>query len=501
MTEQSEAKRPDNSAVAERARQSYFLAALTTAALAVFSLFQDTTQLERALEDVRILQTIESRWDGDYLPDRARDKLNNAMAVSGKTALAGMYEFQGVVEFGQEKCFLTDLDFEEEGEYFIHASAPALAQVEAFGNDSVIGWRGVALDLIDQPRSLSDYRQLWNGLVLINAASVVVDVAPQPLAGVRFMGTSYLVEDDGTWSGSYSRRDGVNSTGFIEAANADRIPDPSQLKGFASFPSIKLIEQVLSDYSDQFRDSLSVETGGETYFLATGRCLSKAIVVGSGEDYFFPEMPITTITELETEFFRTFHMLGLETVQFDPIDELLRVSFGENVPNLARTSFEGAFPSLHNEFQSIASLSLSEIENEITRRLENTGGNIEVVGLSFPASALRAVGIAIILTVQLYFYLHLSALVRRIETNDEAFDVPWIALYNDPVSVWIFRLLAGILPIGTVIVLTLTNSVFSFATPAQFFSMIVNAMGLIGVILVGVAVLIRHRSLTSRRHE
>ncbi len=97
-----------------------------------------------------------------------------------------------------------------------------------------------------------------------------------------------------------------------------------------------------------------------------------------------------------------------------------------------RGSFESSFPEIQ---KFLADLNYKgQIEYELLNTLfliesKRSGHPLEIAGLKIERVNLHLWGIAVVLAIQLYFYLHLKEFTTRSEIGDEALSVAWIGFY------------------------------------------------------------------------
>ena len=105
---------PDNTELAKQARQTSFLAVFTTAAIALFSIFQNTSQLEQAQSELNILKNLSSNIELEFLHRKARD-LISATSFDELPMRGDYIDFQRTVNFGEDVCVRPDIVFSRDG--------------------------------------------------------------------------------------------------------------------------------------------------------------------------------------------------------------------------------------------------------------------------------------------------------------------------------------------------------------------------------------------------
>jgi len=95
------------------------------------------------------------------------------------------------------------------------------------------------------------------------------------------------------------------------------------------------------------------------------------------------------------------------------------------------TPFEENFRDLNDLTEYIQGSSLANLRRQLTAEAERTGEDFEVLGLKISARVVTGVGAWLLFGIQLYFFLHLSALLnRKPPREDKVWTVPWIGLYS-----------------------------------------------------------------------
>jgi hypothetical protein len=85
--------------------------------------------------------------------------------------------------------------------------------------------------------------------------------------------------------------------------------------------------------------------------------------------------------------------------------------------------FGAAFPELNPESSEIATLEIDDAVHRIESQAASAERNLSLLGFSIPLAQLSRWGALGLLSVQLYFWLHLHELVNRIEPNAEGWNV------------------------------------------------------------------------------
>ena len=90
-------------------------------------------------------------------------------------------------------------------------------------------------------------------------------------------------------------------------------------------------------------------------------------------------------------------------------------------------SFETTFPSLANATKDLKSLKIDDLEKVLNVQRNESGESVKIFGLELSDASLRQWGIVIVVSIQIYFWLHLSNFYGALHeaTTNERF--PWIA--------------------------------------------------------------------------
>ena len=104
------------------------------------------------------------------------------------------------------------------------------------------------------------------------------------------------------------------------------------------------------------------------------------------------------------------------------------------------TEFGDYFPTVQKHFDEVADLplddafsrleSIAEQARETTLAQLDTEPPIRLFGLEIPRTDVLAYGSVLVILVQLYFFLHVSALARSIVATPPDLLAPWIGLYD-----------------------------------------------------------------------
>ena len=122
-----------------------------------------------------------------------------------------------------------------------------------------------------------------------------------------------------------------------------------------------------------------------------------------------------------------------------------------------RDSFETAFSDLSTEAAGLESVDFVDVRNWLQQREISEGQAVTIFSVQIPAAILRISGIALIVVMQIYVFVHLCEVRRRLELSqpgDPGSFEPWIALYDTKLSRGVTRL-TFMVPAAASVVVTL----------------------------------------------
>jgi hypothetical protein len=93
-------------------------------------------------------------------------------------------------------------------------------------------------------------------------------------------------------------------------------------------------------------------------------------------------------------------------------------------------SFYAAFPELESIPEEFNDIPLDKAISRIADLQPKQEQEVEIVGLRIPVVELARWGTLLLLSVQLYFWLHLHELHSKLEPTSPGRDVPWIGIYT-----------------------------------------------------------------------
>jgi len=116
--------------------------------------------------------------------------------------------------------------------------------------------------------------------------------------------------------------------------------------------------------------------------------------------------------------------------------------------------FSEAFSELKGEADGYMTLAIDELINHLKLRLKNESGQITLAGTPVKKDAIRTWGLLILVSIQLYFLLHLAAFNR---TYNRVAPFPWVGLYRGKLPQTIFFFSSILFPPATAIAITIID--------------------------------------------
>jgi hypothetical protein len=110
--------------------------------------------------------------------------------------------------------------------------------------------------------------------------------------------------------------------------------------------------------------------------------------------------------------------------------------------------FATAFPELNSSATGVMTLDINDALHRIEAEAVSSQRDVSILGFSLALSELSKWGGIVLLSVQLYFWLHLHELASRIEPNAEGWDVAWIGLYSTRLSFVTALITCSLLPVA-----------------------------------------------------
>jgi hypothetical protein len=119
-------------------------------------------------------------------------------------------------------------------------------------------------------------------------------------------------------------------------------------------------------------------------------------------------------------------------------------------------SFAHAFPELNAEASDFNTITLAGTEARVQLQATTASNSISLLGLTIPLIQLTRWGPLVLVATQLYFWLHLHELVRKIEPDADGWDVAWIGIYRTLPAFIVALFSACVLPAVAAICLGVT---------------------------------------------
>jgi len=116
------------------------------------------------------------------------------------------------------------------------------------------------------------------------------------------------------------------------------------------------------------------------------------------------------------------------------------------------SSFNRAFPELVSITKYSRDMSISALFPMLGDEAKRTRRNTTIIGIELPQKAVRQLGIAILVSVLVYYILHFQYFLSLLDSN-KVVSAPWIGLYNNKLSKIVFIATLCLLPITTVLTL------------------------------------------------
>lgn len=138
--------------------------------------------------------------------------------------------------------------------------------------------------------------------------------------------------------------------------------------------------------------------------------------------------------------------------------DINRAALQKVFPNWGVGSFDESFPELSKVIGSFYEVSIEEIKDRLSQETGKGEESFEVFGLKLPVGQLTTWGTLILLSLQLYFYLHLSELSKKLGVDDPGWNVPWIGMYQSRPSRSLFFLTCCAVPTVVIALLAISSS-------------------------------------------
>lgn len=114
-------------------------------------------------------------------------------------------------------------------------------------------------------------------------------------------------------------------------------------------------------------------------------------------------------------------------------------------------SYEYSFRALNDITRDYETLNVDTILKIIESEKARAGDSFEAFGVKFPAEGTTRWGILVVISIQVYFWLHLQELAKKLGPRDEGWEVAWIGVYHSFIAKLVFGLSAFFLPVLAVL--------------------------------------------------
>lgn len=136
---------------------------------------------------------------------------------------------------------------------------------------------------------------------------------------------------------------------------------------------------------------------------------------------------------------------------FKPVRELLDRSNEKEIPE---GGFAVSFPNLDSLAGIYGDFDVDKLDGILKDLQNRTGGeSFQVFGVKIPASATTRWGVMVVLSVQLYFWMHLRELRRRLRPQDEGWNVAFIGMYPSLPARIVYYATSCVLPVLGIVAL------------------------------------------------
>jgi hypothetical protein len=135
---------------------------------------------------------------------------------------------------------------------------------------------------------------------------------------------------------------------------------------------------------------------------------------------------------------------------FQPVEEMLK-RFGKEVP---AGNFAVSFPNLDSLASIYGDFYVDKLDGILKDLQNRTGGeSFQVFGVKIPARATTRWGVMVVLSVQLYFWMHLSELRKRLRPGDAGWNVAFIGMYSSLPARIVYYVTSCALPVLAIVAL------------------------------------------------
>jgi hypothetical protein len=112
-------------------------------------------------------------------------------------------------------------------------------------------------------------------------------------------------------------------------------------------------------------------------------------------------------------------------------------------------TFDTCFPDLSKATGTLGGMPLESLRQYLLGQMDKGEEVFEAFGLKIKVGQITLWGFVVVLSVQLYLFLHFKELRSKIAPGDSGWDVPWIGVYKSSLSRLVFFSTICILPLLT----------------------------------------------------
>lgn len=397
----------DSAKFIEHLRVVHFTLILTCFGLLLFTSLNQKDRATYALEQLRDIRTVVDGWNPYWL----KQYVEKTVGGSGTGLLALDKDLRNGLWIDAPSLYMRNTVFDARifSSYVAEADDDYLTSVLSGAPQNESIYRGFTASdknrddnteivslFLKPPGSISEFRLLWNGL----GKKLVVHNFHSPSSSISISKTHQsLIGMGGTVGmGGMSPHDWRARTGTDNTKNVVQV---------------KLESVRRSDSNGQ------VDAGPLSFWI-----------IGGDENSGFELALKTSSTKME----------------LDP-------RFGLLDGPLELRPFEEIFPELNQLSTDFDTLSLDKLETILRKERDRRRDSFTAFGIKIPNEAISIWGPLTIVIIQLYFALHLSSFLNGRNAPEMSVIVPWIGLYNEPISFIVTFLSSSIFPVIVILYL------------------------------------------------
>jgi hypothetical protein len=142
-------------------------------------------------------------------------------------------------------------------------------------------------------------------------------------------------------------------------------------------------------------------------------------------------------------------MYGLDFREARVDEKSLQAMF----PDWREGTYEVAFHELNSISEDITNIALKSVPARVRDLLPAEEQTIDALGLKIPAANVTKWGLALLVAIQFYFWLHLQEFNRKVAPSSPGRDVAWIGVYSSRLAFGTVLAAASIVPAFALFVL------------------------------------------------